>query len=108
MCAEVGPHHVAGLLANVLGPALGVERRDLVAQDLDLIGLEQAGKEEIPVAVKALRLLPGELHANASSKWDRAAANIPYSCRGGGDRHGKTPVAGSRVSMRVTMKEVGS
>ena len=40
------------------GRCLGVEARDLVEQDPDLLGGEQAGEEEVAVAVELLEL-PG-------------------------------------------------
>src|SRR5439155_25296023 len=71
---KIGAHHIAGLLADVLWPALSVEPRNLVGENFDFFRLEQAGKEEIALAVEPLLLLLGELHANASSTWDRSCA----------------------------------
>src|SRR5207245_4522838 len=64
---EIGTHHIAGLLADILWPALSVEPRNLVGENFDFFRLEQAGKEEIALAIELLLLLLGELHANASS-----------------------------------------
>ena len=60
---EVRPHRVAALLAHVLRSALGVERRHLVGEGLDLFGREQAREEEIAVAIELLELRRGELHS---------------------------------------------
>jgi hypothetical protein len=59
---EVGAHHVAGLLAHVLGAPLRVERRHLVGQDLDLCGREERREKQVPFAIELLQLLRGEVH----------------------------------------------
>src|SRR5262249_47965261 len=74
---EVGAHHVAGLLAHGLRPALRVQSWDLVDEDLDLLVPEQARKVEIAIPIEPLCLLLGELHANTSSKWNRTCAVSP-------------------------------
>jgi hypothetical protein len=60
---EIGAHHVAGLLAHVLGPALRVQARHLVGEELDFLRREERGKEKVTVAIELLELLRGELHA---------------------------------------------
>src|SRR5260221_2047474 len=62
MRREVGAHHVAGLLAHVLGPALLVERRHFVGQRLDFCRSEKRREEEIALAVELGNLCRRKLH----------------------------------------------
>src|SRR5215510_8692813 len=62
MGGKVGAHRVAAFFANVLGAALRVQPRHLLEQHVDLIGCEEARKEQIAFALEPLELLPGEFH----------------------------------------------
>jgi hypothetical protein len=62
---EVRAHHVARLLAHVLGAALGVELRHLRVQDADLLRGEEVREEKITVAVELRELLGRESHRKA-------------------------------------------
>src|SRR2546425_8579601 len=80
---EIGAHHIAGLLAHVLGAALRVERAHLVVQDLDLLRREQVREEEIAVDVESLPLLRRQFHGLRSSIWKNTSSclTIPSSER---------------------------
>src|SRR5207237_440576 len=73
---EIGAHHVARLLAHVLGAPLRVERRHLVVQDLDLLRREQAREEKIAVAVELLQLLRRQFHGLRSSIWKKISSRL--------------------------------
>jgi len=62
---EIGAHHVAGPLADVLRPAPGVKRRHLVDQDLDLLGTEQTGEKQVAVAFERVDLGWRKLHGRS-------------------------------------------
>ena len=68
---EVGAHHVAGLLAHVLGAPLRIERRHLVGEHLDFSGGEERREEEVAVAVEPLSLLRGKFHDSSSCQRTR-------------------------------------
>jgi hypothetical protein len=69
---EIRAHGVAAFLAHVLGPVPRVELRHLVGEDLDLLGREGPGKEQVAVAVELLELRRCQPHRVILS-WPRRA-----------------------------------
>jgi len=59
---EVGADGIAAFLAHVLPPLLGVEPRDLVGQQANLLRREEAREEKVALAIETLELLGVQLH----------------------------------------------
>ena len=59
---EVGAHHVARLLAHILGSPLGIDARHFGRQAGDFFRREQAWKKQVTVTVELGDLLRCQLH----------------------------------------------
>ena len=81
---EVRANNIAGLFPYVLGTPLGIYTRHFLRQHCDLFGLEQAGKEEIAVAIELRKLLCGKFHGLFSSRGVArrlpASIGVPGNC----------------------------
>src|SRR5262249_16725446 len=99
-------HRVAVFLADVLGAALRVEARHLVGQDADLLGAEQARKEQVPVAAELLDLRVIERHRTCS--FGRRAAGDRLTPRRGGTVQRYSTCSGPSSWTRTTRSGVQS